>query len=88
MIPITVPISRKSMGICFESPTWNDFVCCNKQIRQNSNNDITLFVTMPTLATNFQLNIFIFEARASLQILFQSLKQKDRISAQVGNVPK
>ena len=28
--------------------------------------------------TNFQLNVFIFEARASLQNLFQSLKQKDR----------
>ena len=36
-----------------------------------------LSVAMPNsrLHTNFQLNIFIFEARVSLQTLLQSLKQ-------------
>ena len=33
----------------------------------------------------FKLNIFIFEAKTSLQILLQSLKQNTRKSAQVGN---
>ena len=52
---------------------------------------IKLFVAMPKsskLHTNFQLNIFIFGARVSLQTLLNSLKQKDRKSAQIGNVPK
>ena len=50
---------------------------------------IKLFVAIPNsrLSTNFQLNIFIFVARVSLQTLLQSLKQKDRKSAPVGNVP-
>ena len=42
-----------------------------------------LFVALPyeRLPTNFQLNIFIFEARASLQTLLQSLKQNANNSA-------
>ena len=36
------------------------------------------------LHTNFQLNIFIFEARVSLQTLLQSLKQNSDKSAQSG----
>ena len=42
--------------------------------------EIKLFVAMPysMLPKNFQLNILIFEARASFQILFQSLKQRAR----------
>ena len=36
------------------------------------------------LPTNFQLNIFIFEARASLQTLPQSLKQNANMSARLG----
>ena len=49
-----------------------------------------LFAAMPNsrLPTNFQLNIFIFVARISLQTLLQSLKQKYKKSAQVANVPK
>ena len=51
---------------------------------------VSLFIDMPNskLPTNFQLNIFIFETGASLQTLLESLKQKDRKSAKVGNVPK
>ena len=47
---------------------------------------IMLFIAMPnsTLPTNFQLNIFIFEARVSLQILLQSLKQNSDESARLG----
>ena len=42
--------------------------------------ELKLFVAMPysILPKNFQLNILIFEARASFQILFQSLKQRAR----------
>ena len=38
---------------------------------------LKLFVAIPIslLPTNFQLNIFIFEARVDLQTLLQSLKQ-------------
>ena len=51
---------------------------------------IKFFVAIPNsrLSTNFQLNIFIFVARVSLQTLLQSLKQKDRKLGQIGNVPK
>ena len=52
---------------------------------------VTLFTSilnrkLPT--TNFQLNIFIFEARVSLRTLLQPLKQNGKISAWEGNVPK
>ena len=40
------------------------------------------------LPTNFQLKILVFEAKVSLQTLLQSLKQKDRKSARVGNIQK
>ena len=40
-----------------------------------------------TLLTNFQLNIFIFEARASLRTLLQSLKQRARKLARAGYLP-
>ena len=44
------------------------------------------FVAMPydMLPTNFPLNIFIFEARVSLQTLLQSLKQNSDKSARLG----
>ena len=44
-----------------------------------------LFGAVPNsrLPANFQLNILIFVARISLQTLLQSLKQKDRKSAQI-----
>ena len=47
---------------------------------------LKLSVAMPNsrLHTNFQLNIFIFEARASLQTLPQSLKQNANMSAREG----
>ena len=38
------------------------------------------------LSTIIQLKIFIFEARVSLQILLQSLKQNTRKSAQLENI--
>ena len=49
---------------------------------------LNLFVGLPNnkLPTNFQLNIVHFEARVSLQTLLQSLKQKRRKSARIGNV--
>ena len=51
---------------------------------------LNMFAATPIsrLPTNSQLNIFIFVARVSLQTLLQSLMQKDRKSAQIGNVPK
>ena len=51
---------------------------------------LKLYVPMTNsrLPTNFQLGIFVFEARVSLQSLLQSLKQKSRKSALAGNVPK
>ena len=51
---------------------------------------LKFFVGMPNsrLSTNFQLNIFIFVARVSFQTLLQSLKQKDRKSAHMRNIPK
>ena len=50
---------------------------------------LKLFVAMPNskLPTNFQLNIFILEARAIIQTLFQSLKQNANESARLGNTP-
>ena len=64
-----------------------------EQIKKNIKDAKTvfkLFVAMLNrkLPTKFQLNIFIFEARASLQTLIQSLKQKDRKSSKVSNAPK
>ena len=38
--------------------------------------------------TNFQHNIFIFQAKAGLWILLQWLKQKGTKSVQLGNAPK
>ena len=40
------------------------------------------------LSRKFQPNIFIFEARASLQTLSQSLKQNSNMSARLGTTPK
>ena len=60
------------------------FFSVSKYICQNSTR---LFVAMPnsSLPTNFQLNIFVFEARTSLQTLLPSLKQSANKSAQLGN---
>ena len=46
---------------------------------------LKLSVAMPNsrLHTNFQLNIFIFEARVSLQTLLQSLKQNSDFLRQI-----
>ena len=48
-----------------------------------------VFVAMSNirLPTNFQLNIFIFEARVTLQTLLQSLKQNANKSTRLGNNP-
>ena len=45
--------------------------------RRKAKTTLKLSVAMPNsrLHTNFQLNIFIFEARVSFQTLLQSLKQ-------------
>ena len=39
------------------------------------------------LPANFQLNIFIFEVKTSLQTFLQSLKQNDNKSARLGTTP-
>ena len=44
-------------------------------------------LTLGNKPTNSQLNIFMFEAKANLQNLLQSLQQNANKSARLGNIP-
>ena len=59
-----------------------------EQINVNNIKIIRSYAQQCRFPTNFHLNIFIFEARASLQTLLQSMKQENKKSARLGNIPK
>ena len=74
----------QSQGLLYDGKESNFF---SLKIYAKIEQKLSVFVAKHNswLPTNFQLNIFIFEARTSLQALLQSLKQNAKKSARLEN---